>query len=175
MGALSNVLLINREDLMKWTGMGGNVDTDKMLPHVMTATDIHLKPILGTQLLDKCRTLVKAGELGDVGNEVYSTLVTDYITPVLVYYTMWDMLPFLTYQIENGGIFLHQSENSVTPDEPQMQMLVKKFKDKGESYGQELIRYLCSNSNSYPELFTNTDDDISPSSRQTFQGVVWGK
>jgi len=175
MSSLSNVLMINRDDLMKWTGMGGSVDTTKLLPHIMTATDIHVQPILGTQLLDKCRELVRDDELGDAGNEVYEDLVLNYITPVLVYYTMWDMLPFLSFQIENGGLFTHTSENANSADEPQMQMIIKKFKDKGESYGRELSRFLCDNTDDYPELFTNTGDDIPPSYRQTFQGVVWGK
>lgn len=175
MSALSNVLMINRDDMMKWTGMAGNVDTAKMLPHIMTATDIHLQPLLGTKLLDKCRTIVKEDELNEVVNAVYKTLVIDYITPVLVYYSMWDMLPFLSFQIENGGLFTHTSENSTSADEPQMQMIVKKFKDKGDTYGMDLSRFLSDNSEDYPELFTNTGDDIPPSFRKTFQGVVWGK
>ena len=170
MSELSNVLLINRDDIMTWTGLSGNLDTDKLIPHVATATEVHLQPILGTDLLDKCRTLVKDDELGDAGNEAYETLVVSYVAPVLVFYTMWDMMPFLTYQIANGGIFQHQSENSVSPDTDTMNMLIQKFKDKGEFYGNRLNDYLCNNSSSYSELYTNSNGDINSLNDQTFHG-----
>ncbi len=174
MGALSNVLLINRDDLMTWTGINGNIDTDKMLPHVMTATDIHLQVILGTKLLDKCRQLVKDDELNLPENTDYENLVTNYITPVLVYYTMWDMMPFLTYSIQNGGIFQHQSENSASPDEAQMHMLIKRFKDKGEFYGRRLNDFMCANTTLFPEYHENGNGDMYGGSKQTFNGIVWG-
>lgn len=170
MSELSNVLLINRDDIMNWTGLSGNIDTDKMLPHIATATEVHVQTILGTDLLDKCRTLVKAGTLGDAGNEAYETLVESYVAPVLVFYSMWDMMPFLTYQIANGGIFQHQSENSASPDNETMHMLIQKFKDKGEFYGNRLNDYLCNNQSSYSELVTNSNGDINSGADQTFHG-----
>lgn len=170
MSALSNVLLVNRDDVMNWTGLSGNLDTDKILPHIATATEVHIQLILGTNLLDKCRTLVKDDQLSDAGNEAYNTLVVDYVAPVLVFYSMWDMMPFLTFQIQNGGIFQHQSETAVSPDETTMNMLVQRFKDKGEFYGRRLNDYLCANSTLYPELHNNTEDQMQANSKQLFHG-----
>ena len=48
---MSDVLFIQREDLIRYTLIGGNVDTDKIIPHIKVAQDIHILPILGTCLL----------------------------------------------------------------------------------------------------------------------------
>jgi hypothetical protein len=45
---MSDVLFIQREDLIRYTLIGGNVDTDKIIPHIKVAQDIHILPILGT-------------------------------------------------------------------------------------------------------------------------------
>jgi hypothetical protein len=44
---MSDVLFIQREDLIRYTLIGGNVDTDKIIPHIKVAQDIHILPILG--------------------------------------------------------------------------------------------------------------------------------
>ena len=72
---MSEALLINRADIMRLTGINGNIDLDKILPHVKTAQDIHLQTIIGTNLLDKLKQLVTDGELDDPANEDYKTLV----------------------------------------------------------------------------------------------------
>ena len=45
-----NILFITRDDLVKRTPFGGNIAPDKLVPHVKTAQDKHLLPILGTVL-----------------------------------------------------------------------------------------------------------------------------
>lgn len=170
MSELSNVLLINRQDVMTWTGLDGNLDTDKLLPHVMTATDTSIQPLTGTDLLNKVRKDVKDDTLtGD-----YETLVLYYITPALVFYTMVDMIPFLSYQIQNGGIFLHQSENATTPTIEEMNQLIQHFRDKAQFYGKALSDYLCDNSTLFDELFTNTGRATSPLYTKTHGGIIWG-
>lgn len=170
---MSEVLLINRDDIMRITALKGNIDEDKILPHVKTAQDIHLQPVIGTRLLDKCKALIEADELDDPANEIYKQLVYVYITPALVFYTMADTLPFLQYEIANGGIFQHQSENSATPPVEEVDKLLQKFKDKGEFYGNRLTDWLCDNQSKIPELSgAGSDTDLPASGQATFHGWV---
>ena len=55
---MAEVLLINRADIMRLTGLNGNIDEEKILPHVKTAQDIHLQPIIGTNLLAKIKAFI---------------------------------------------------------------------------------------------------------------------
>ena len=170
--ANENVLLINRDDVMRLTGLKGNLDEDKLLPHIKSAQDIHLQTVIGTLLLDKCRLLVKDGELDTAGNEAYKLLVETYITPTLVFYTLWDAMPFLQYEVANGGIFQHNSENSATPTDETVMMLIQKFKDKAEFYGKRMTEYLCDNTPLYPELTASTSGAEMPDHGQdTFHGI----
>ena len=170
---MAEVLLINRDDIMRLTGLNGNIDETKILPHVKTAQDIHLQPIIGTNLLDKCKELVEDDELDDVGNENYKTLVETYITPNLVYLVMWDAIPFLQYEIANGGIYQHNSENSQTPTKEEIDVLIQRFKDKAEFYGQRLSGYICENNALFPELSeSSTGADLSADGQSTFSGWV---
>jgi hypothetical protein len=154
---MSEVLLINRDDIMRLTGLDGSIDIDKVLPHVNTAQDIHLQPITGSKLLDKCKALIAAGTLGDAGNEYYKALVYTYITPALVFLTMWDAMPFIQYTIANGGIFQHNSENSNSPIDDSVNQLTQRFKDKAGYYTQVLSAYICDNSTEFPEVSEGID------------------
>jgi|TARA_R100001530_G_scaffold83509_1_gene58252 hypothetical protein len=170
---MAEVLLINRADIMRITGLSGNIDEDKILPHVMTAQDIHLQPIIGTNLMQKVKDLIEDDELDDAGNEYYATLENTYITPTLVYLVMWDFLPFLQYEISNGGINQHTTENGISASEENMNMLIKKFKDKAEFYGNRMSDYICDNSSEFPEISAAiTGGELNSEGQQNMGGWV---
>ena len=101
-------LLITRQDIVKYSNLNGNLDSDKMQQFVKLAQDIHLERILGSDLLNKIKEDIIAGTLADP----YLTLLTKYIKPMLIHYALVEIIPFNAYQIANGGIFKHNSENS---------------------------------------------------------------
>lgn len=169
---MADVLLINRDDIMSLTGTGGSVDTDRFLPHIKTAQDMHLQPVIGTDLLTKLLTIVDDDTWQDAVNEDYATLITDYVTPFLVYYTMVDFLPFQLYQIENAGVYRKNSDNAITAEKEDMQMLANAFRSKAEFHNRRINDYLCNNSTLFPEYTTNSDSDMYPDSNTgTFQGI----
>lgn len=158
---------------MRISALRGNIDEDKLLPHVKTAQDIHLQPIIGTKLLEKCKQLVADDELDAAGNENYKELVYVYITPTLVFLTLWDAIPFVQYEIANGGVFQHNSENSATPSEAEVNSLLQKFKDKGSFYGGRLSDYLCDSGHKFPEWISGTEGSELPGGGQDpFKGWV---
>jgi len=169
---MADVLLINRDDIMTLTGTGGNVDTDKFYPHIKTAQDMHLQPVIGTDLYNKLLTIVGDDTWDDASNEVYATLISTYITPFLVYFTMVDFLPFQLYQIQNAGVFRSTSDNGITADTTDIQLMVNAFRNKAEFNNRRLNDYLCNNSTLFPEYTSNTDSDMYPDSGTgTFQGI----
>ena len=50
---MAEALLITRQDVVKFTAMNGNVDTDNFIQYVKIAQDIHIQNFLGTDLLQK--------------------------------------------------------------------------------------------------------------------------
>lgn len=166
---MAEILLINRDDIMKLTGIKGTVDTEKILPHIKTSQDIQLQSIIGTRLLEKCKDLIEAGTL----TGVYQTLVEDHIAPVLVYLCMVDYLPFAVFEIANAGVYRHTPENTTPLEMSEINKLVQIYRDKAEFYGTRLTEFLCANQSDYPE-YTQTESGDMPSSGQpTYHGWVY--
>ena len=155
---MATALFISRTDLVKNSILDGNVDTDKFIQFIKIAQEIHVQNYLGSKLYNKISADIIAGTLtGD-----YLSLVTDYLQPMLIHYAMMDYLPFAAYQIKNGGVFKHNSENSETVSKDEIDFLTKKQRDFAEYYTRRFIDYICFNSNKFPEYNNNTETDIYP-------------
>lgn len=155
---MATALFISRTDLVKNTIIDGNVDTDKFIQFIKIAQEIHITNYLGSKLYDKISTEIVAGTLaGD-----YLSLVNDYIQPMLIHFAMVEYLPFAAYQIKNGGVSKHSSENSESVSKSEIEFLVQKERDTSEYYTRRFVDYICFNSNKFPEYNTNTDSDVRP-------------
>ena len=105
---MATTLFITRKQLVQNTILDGNVDTDKFIHFIKIAQEIHIRNFLGTDLYNAIVTKINAGNL----TGAYLTLTTTYVQPMLIHYAMADYLPFAAYQIKNGGVFKHTSENA---------------------------------------------------------------
>ena len=155
---MATALFISRTDLVKNSIIDGNVDTDKFIQFIKISQEIHIQNYLGSKLYDKMSADIVADSLtGD-----YLSLVTNYIQPMLIHYAMMDYLPFAAYQIKNGGVFKHSSENSETVSKTEIDFLTQKQRDFAEYYTRRFVDYICFNSTKFPEYNNNTDTDIYP-------------
>lgn len=159
-------LFIKRQDLVRNSILDGNVDTDKFIQFIKIAQEIHVRNYLGTDLYNKISADIVAGTLsGD-----YLELVNDFIQPMLIHYAMVDYLPFAAYQVKNGGVFKHSSENAETATKDEIDFLVQKERDIAEYYTRRFVDYMSFNQESFPEYYTNSNDDIHPDTNATFHG-----
>jgi hypothetical protein len=53
---MAEALLITRQDIVKFTAMNGNVDSDNFLQYIKISQDIHIQNYLGTDLLEKLKS-----------------------------------------------------------------------------------------------------------------------
>jgi len=155
---MATALFISRTDLVKNSILDGNVDTDKFIQYIKIAQEMHIQKYLGTKLYNRISNDIISNTLsGD-----YLSLVNDYLQPMLIHYAMMDYLPFAAYQIKNGGVFKHNSENSETVSKDEIDFLTKKQRDFAEYYTRRFIDYICFNSTKFPEYNNNTETDIYP-------------
>ncbi len=155
---MATALFISRTDLVKNSIIDGNVDTDKFIQFIKIAQEIHIQNYLGTKLYEKISEDIIAGTLtGD-----YLDLVNTYIQPMLVHYAMVDYLPFAAYQVKNGGIFKHNSENAETVSKDEIDFLISKQRDFAEYYTRRFIDFICFDSSKFPEYLENQDSDVDP-------------
>lgn len=165
---MAKALLISRTDVVKWTSMNGNIDTDKFIQYIAIAQDIHVQAMTGTQLLEKIQAEIIAGTLANP----YLSLLTDYIKPVLIHYAMVEYLPFSAYTIANKGVYKHGSENSETVSKDEVDFLMEKERKTAEYYKERFIDYICQNSSDFPEYNSNSGSDVYPSTDNNFSGWV---
>jgi hypothetical protein len=145
---MAEALLITRKDVVKFTAMNGNVDTDKFIQYVKIAQDVHIQNYVGTELLKAIQTKITNSTLtGD-----YLSLVTDYIKPMLIHWAMVEYLPFAAYTIANKGVYKHSSENSENVSKEEVDFLMEKERDIAQYYTDRFISYMSFNASSkFPE------------------------
>jgi hypothetical protein len=159
-------LFIKRQDLVRNSILDGNVDTDKFIQYIKIAQQIHLRNYLGSDLYNRISNDI----LNNTLNGDYLELVNDYIQPMLIHYAMVDYLPFAAYQVKNGGVFKHTSENAESATKDEVDFLIQKERDIAEYYTRRFIDYMSFNQELFPEYYTNSNDDIHPDTNATFQG-----
>ena len=151
-------LFISRTDLVKNTIIDGNVDTDKFIQFISIAQDIHIQNYLGTRLYERIENDI----INDTLTGDYLKLVTDYIQPMLIHYAMVDYLPFAAYQVKNGGVFKHNSENAETVSKDEVDFLIQKERDFAEYYTRRFVDYICFDNTKFPEYTENQESDVYP-------------
>jgi hypothetical protein len=159
-------LFITRDDIVRYTALNGNVDTDKFIQFIKIAQDIHIQNYLGTKLFQKLQADVIAGTL--TGN--YQTLVVTYVKPMLIHWGMVEYLPFAAYTIANKGVYKHSSENSENVDKNEVDYLLEKERSIAQNYTQRFIDYMSFNQPLFPEYRSNKNNDIFPDSMNNYTG-----
>ena len=163
-------LFINRTDLIRNSIIDGNVDTDKFIQFIKIAQEIDVQQIMGTDLYNGLSAAIP--NIDETANARWKTILDDYIVPMLIWYAQSNYFPFAAYQIKNGGVFKHTSENSISVDKNEIDFLVEKARTNAEWYSRRFIDFMSFNQATYPEYTSNTNDDIYPSYDATFNGWV---
>ena len=165
---MATALFITTNDLKKNTIVDGNVDIDKFIQFIKIAQEIHIQNYLGGSLYNKISDEIIAGTLsGD-----YLILVQDYLKDMLIHFAMVDYLPFSAYQVANGGVFKHNSENSVNATKNEIDYLVDKHRDFAQFYTRRFLDFMCFNNNKYSEYTANQNGEMYPDQDANFVGWV---
>ena len=164
----ANILFCSRNDIVKRTPLGGNIDPDKVIPFVKTAQDKYILIALGTVLYDYLQDQITAGTL----TGVYKLLVDEYIVDTLVHYTMVEALPFLAYSIGNTGITKNlNSEQGASPSKNDVDYLLQKELATAQFYSERLVTYLIAQNTLYPQYLQTTgfSDNVYPDKGQQYR------
>ena len=167
-------LFISILDLKKKSILSGNVDPDKIIQFVEVAQDTHIQNYLGGKLYDKMQTLIINNTISDAGNVDYKTLLDEYIKPMLIWFTQSDYMPFAAYQVSNGGVFKHRSENSDSITTEELNILVRRAQETAEFYTRRFMDYMDHNSHLYPEYLESSNEDMHPDKDVNFGGIYLG-
>lgn len=142
-----NILFISEETFKERTGASNNIDGKQIFPMVKVAGDMFIQPVLGSTLYKRLQTGISDNNLNT--NEI--TLIDDYITDTLIWYTM-SMLPMtMGYQLFSKGFLQKTTEDSNAPSRSDLELLEQKYKSMAEFYSARMISYLQDNYTKYNE------------------------
>ena len=122
------------------------------------AQDIHIHQLLGTDLYDKIQAEITANTLANP----YKNLVDVYIQPVLIHYSLYECLPFLSYKIMNKDIVRKISETSTPASLDDIKYMRNIVVNTAQYYAERLVDYVKNNTDLFPEYNTNSNGDLSP-------------
>ena len=165
------VLFITLTELKKKSIISGNLDADKLVQFIEVAQDIHIQNYLGTKLYNKMQDLVLSGDIDLVANADYKDLLSNYVKPMLVWYSQSNYLPFAMYQISNGGVYKHRSENSDTVSSDEMKDMLNRMNQTADFYTRRFQDYMGYNSHKFPEYNQTGNGDMNPD--QTYNFSSW--
>jgi hypothetical protein len=167
---MKTTLFVSRNDIIKRSSLGGNIDPDRLVPHIYTAQQKYILSTLGTVLYNKLQSDI---ESGSIANQ-YKTLLEDYVTDTLVQYVVVEYLPFSIYHIGQAGVLAYQNENMIKPDKRDVDFLLQKSLQSAQYFNERLTDYLIANNPDFPEYWqvTGKSDMIYPD-KQNKYNVGW--
>lgn len=170
----NKALFVSISDIKKRSIISGSVDPDKIIQFVEVAQDTHIQNYLGGKLYKKLQSLVIDDTINDISNKDYKLLIDSYIKPMLIWFSQADYIPFSAFQISNGGVYKHRSENSDTVTMEELNMLAARALETAEFYTRRFMDYMDHNSTLYPEYTSTSNEDMNPDRDVNFGGIYLG-
>lgn len=131
------------------TPLRGNVDPKELVPFIQDAQDMYVRPKLGSALYER---LIDGIINNNLTSDEQNLLIK--IRSMLVFYVVYDGLPFLWSKLNNKSTTKASGENLAVNDLNELKYLRKEIKDKAEFYSERLNEWLCDNGNLFTQ-YTN--------------------
>jgi hypothetical protein len=166
----ANIIFITEALFKERTGASNSIDGKQLFPMIKVAQDLHIQTALGSTLYNRLQNGIVANNL----NGYETTLLNDYVTDTLVWYTM-SMLPMtMGFQLFSKGFLQKTSEESNSPSRADLELIEQKYLSMAEFYKTRTIRYLQQNFNLFAEYinFTFAFDTIFPDTK-AYSCPIW--
>lgn len=142
-----NILFINETLIKSRTAISDAIDGKQIKPVIKLAQDKFILPALGSTFYNRLQIGIENDNL----SMDEKSLLDNYITDALVWFTIAEMVVSTSFQFFSKGVMQKTSEESNSPSKGQLELLERKYMSNGEFYKQRLIDYLRENSTMFDE------------------------
>lgn len=156
---MATAFFISETYLKNNSPLSGNVDIGELYPFAKSAEDTYIQEAIGTKLFDRLIDSLNASPQDPNANEI---VLMKKIRSCLVWYTCYDAIPFLATKIRNIGVVKQEGPDIKSAGQSEVKDLIQKCKDKADFYMRSLQRYLCYNSDLFPEYSCDGCEDLFP-------------
>jgi hypothetical protein len=133
-----------------------NVDATDIIPFVGPASDMFLKPLIGSYFYAHMLAGYNAQILNADEFALYKTF-----QPIVAWRAAADAVYALTYSLRNKGLVTQDGENSTVADSEVVIMMKRHYDQKAEWYEERLRKYLILNKDLFPEFTSTSNTDCS--------------
>lgn len=155
---VNNIQFISENTLKENFVVQQNVDSNLVSPFITVAQELYVEPLLGIALTDELKTQITNNAI----NGIWEVLLVKYIQPCLVYYTLYEALPFLNIKITNKSLAYKSSENSQPIDFTDLNRFRLMIMETSESYKERLKKYLESKPTPFQSYYTSDISGMQP-------------
>jgi hypothetical protein len=167
--ALQLTYLISDNTIKEASSILQNVDPKFLRSGIRRAQEINLRSTLGYNLYNKIITLVGNGTITNPGNEIYNTLREEYITLMLVEYSIYHAIIEMSYKFSNTTTLQLTANEGAASSLNDLKFLLHRQLSYAAVYDANLKRYLLENSALYPELYSNSNIQETPANLANYE------
>lgn len=158
-----NVLLVSDTMIKERTAMHSNVEPKLLYPDIKVVQDMYIHPLLGSALYKKIQSDIAAETIAGV----YKELLDDFICDCLIYYTLSELPPAMSFQFTNRGVTRKSGENTENPSMGELYDISSHYRKRAEWYAERLRKHLKEHSTDFTEYLNpgNGVDAINPANK----------
>lgn len=169
---MKDVLLTTESFVKQVTNISDNVNGKVMHSAIRESTDIDLKQVLGSDMIQALKTKVEEKTIDSAENKPYKDLLEE-CQYFLAYATMAKIIPLVTFKIDNVGVSSTSDENINTFNVDDTFQIQGYFEKKTDWYRLELQNYVLEHRSELPEIDTNTCNKIQSNLNSAASGGLW--
>lgn len=171
--SVTNTLFISENSLKQDFVIQKNLDSQLLSPFIKVGQELHIEPLLGIALTDELKNIINTNAI----TGEWEVLLVKYIQPALIYYTIYEALPFLNIKFTNKSLAYKQSENSSPIEFTDLNKFRQMISEVAESYLERLKKYLEQTSKPFPSYYTADTTGMQPAGGKTtyFSGIMLNK
>jgi hypothetical protein len=145
---IERAFFISETYLKENSPLNSHTEVKELYPYMLSAEETYIQEAIGTRLFDRLIASLNASPKNTTANEKELLFK---IRRTLVWYICYDAIPFLDVKIRNVGVVQQAGNDLKNVEQEKIAYLRKQCKDKGDFYCRIMQKWLCENSEKFPE------------------------
>lgn len=169
------VRFVSEDYINKKSLISANMDFAIIGPILDLVQFKYIKKYLGSDLYDAIADHITAYQASATAiPAAYKTLLDDYIRPCIIQHLQAELIVPSKFRFEPKGVVENSGDNSNPISASDIESVVDSFRNNGEAYGQEMIKYILQQGASvFPERYTNTGIDKTQPQTDAFDSPFY--
>ena len=148
---MQNVLLTSSNFIKGLTNISDNLSDKMLLPAIRESQEIDLKGVIGENLLDRIKELIKQNEINNDEYAAYKDLL-EKCQYFLAYQTVARVCVMVSYKIDNIGVSRTRDDNVDYASLAEVMQMEQYYVEKADFFKMELQNFCLANRQALPEL-----------------------